>query len=82
MTNQQKRSEDALTRLCGALLEYAPDTPWSDYIARAEAAVGTQFAETPLLKEAQAQLTAYFAGRLQRFDLPLAPKGTPFQLAC
>ena len=25
MTNQQKRSEDALIRLCGALLEYAPD---------------------------------------------------------
>lgn len=25
------------------------------------------------------QLTAYFAGELQAFDLPLAPKGTPFQ---
>ncbi|MFA5683127.1 MAG: methylated-DNA--[protein]-cysteine S-methyltransferase [Lysobacteraceae bacterium] len=28
-----------------------------------------------------AQLDAYFAGQRQRFDLPLAPTGTPFQLA-
>jgi len=28
---------------------------------------------------AVAQLTAYFAGELQTFDFPLAPKGTPFQ---
>ncbi|MDQ1119842.1 MULTISPECIES: methylated-DNA--[protein]-cysteine S-methyltransferase [Pseudoxanthomonas] len=33
----------------------------------------------PLLREAQAQLDAYFAGRLQAFDLPLAPHGTAFQ---
>jgi methylated-DNA-[protein]-cysteine S-methyltransferase len=26
------------------------------------------------------QLTAYFEGRLQTFDVPLAPVGTPFQL--
>jgi methylated-DNA-[protein]-cysteine S-methyltransferase len=26
------------------------------------------------------QLNAYFAGELQSFDLPLAPRGTPFQL--
>lgn len=30
-------------------------------------------------KTAVSQLTAYFAGELQTFDLPLAPKGTPFQ---
>ena len=30
--------------------------------------------------EARAQLGAYFAGRLTRFDLALAPRGTPFQL--
>ncbi|KQO64365.1 cysteine methyltransferase [Methylobacterium sp. Leaf87] len=30
--------------------------------------------------EARAQLTAYFDGRLTRFDLALAPRGTPFQL--
>ena len=33
----------------------------------------------PLLAEAIAQLTAYFAGALRTFDLPLAPVGTPFQ---
>lgn len=34
----------------------------------------------PLLKEAQSQLSAYFAGKLQTFDLPLDLAGTPFQL--
>ena len=36
---------------------------------------------TPLLQEVLRQLTAYFAGTLTAFDLPLAPKGTPFQQA-
>ena len=30
---------------------------------------------------ARAQLDSYFAGTLQRFDLPLAPSGSDFQLA-
>lgn len=30
-------------------------------------------------REAIAQLDAYFEGRLRRFDLALAPEGTPFQ---
>lgn len=33
----------------------------------------------PVLAEARTQLEAYFAGDLKQFDLPLAPKGTPFQ---
>lgn len=32
-----------------------------------------------VLDEARRQLNAYFAGKLRAFDLPLAPKGTPFQ---
>lgn len=36
---------------------------------------------SPLLDEAEAQLQAYFAGVRTTFDLPLAPKGTPFQRA-
>ena len=31
------------------------------------------------LKEAVKQLTAYFSGKLQKFDLPLLPEGTEFQ---
>lgn len=33
----------------------------------------------PLLDAAREQLADYFAGQRDRFDLPLAPKGTPFQ---
>jgi methylated-DNA-[protein]-cysteine S-methyltransferase len=32
-----------------------------------------------LLREAEEQLSAYFAGELTRFDLPLSPRGTDFQ---
>ena len=34
----------------------------------------------PLLLDAADQLRAYFAGELREFDLPLAPRGTAFQL--
>ena len=34
---------------------------------------------TPVLEEAQRQLDRYFKRELQRFDLPLGARGTPFQ---
>lgn len=36
----------------------------------------------PLVIEVQSQLRAYFAGELKAFELPLAPRGTAFQLGC
>ena len=35
---------------------------------------------SPLLAEAARQLDAYFAGKLSRFDLPLRPSGSDFEL--
>ena len=36
--------------------------------------------DAPLLVEAARQLAAYFAGELTTFDLPLAPRGTDYQV--
>ncbi|SCA56354.1 Methylated-DNA--protein-cysteine methyltransferase [Candidatus Terasakiella magnetica] len=35
--------------------------------------------ETPLLKEAKAQISAYFSAKLTQFDLPVDPHGTDHQ---
>ena len=35
--------------------------------------------ETPLIKKAYQQLLEYFEGKRKHFELPLKPKGTPFQ---
>ena len=40
------------------------------------------YEQTPLLMAAAKQLAAYFAGEIDRFELPLAPKGTEFQRRC
>lgn len=41
---------------------------------------GARQGETPLLAEACRQLGQYFAGERRGFDLPLAPRGTAFQV--
>lgn len=37
--------------------------------------------DEPVLAQARRQLDEFFAGQRSRFDLPLAPQGTPFQQA-
>ena len=41
--------------------------------------VGTREDDDPLLRSAADQLAAYFRRDLKEFDLPLTPRGTPFQ---
>jgi methylated-DNA-[protein]-cysteine S-methyltransferase len=36
--------------------------------------------ETPLIKKAAGQIREYFEGKRKKFDLPLAPHGTEFQV--
>lgn len=53
---------------------------FSPFHARADGRpIGDRDDEVPVLKEAVAQLRAYFARDLKDFDLPLAPRGTEFQ---
>ena len=44
-----------------------------------DTAEGLPSSPTPLLREAERQLHAYFIGHLRSFDLPLAGDGTDFQ---
>ncbi len=44
--------------------------------------VDFKISETPLHCEVQRQLQEYFAGERRKFDLPLSPEGTDFQLRC
>ena len=41
--------------------------------------VGAEPGSDAILDETRRQLDAYFAGKIRRFDLPLAPRGTAFQ---
>ena len=40
----------------------------------------TEERDSAVFSQARAQLAEYFAGKRTRFELPLAPEGTPFQL--
>ena len=55
-------------------IEFSPFRPPAD-----GRPLGARDDEHPVLAEAVRQLTAYFAGELTTFDLPLAPVGTDFQ---
>ena len=59
-------SSEALLRL--DLGDLRPDPAWS------------RDDHHPVLGEASRQLELYFQGHLRRFDLPLRPEGTPYQL--
>ncbi len=63
--------QDTLCELWFADQKYTPGN----------AAEYEQNQDLPLFKALRDQLDAYFAGRLQEFELPLAPAGTPFQMA-
>ena len=55
-------------------IEFSPFRPPAD-----GRPLGARSDDEPVLAEATRQLTAYFAGELTDFDLPLAPIGTDFQ---
>ena len=64
----------------GEIPETTPRASTAHHAERASLPLGDRHDEEPVLKEAVDQLGAYFSGRLEHFDLPLAPVGTPFQL--
>jgi methylated-DNA-[protein]-cysteine S-methyltransferase len=76
------RAELTLSTPIGAVLHLTADAGeivGCEFLARARAR-STPTRE-PVLREARAQIDAYFRKRLHRFDLPLALTGTPFQVA-
>ncbi|NOZ62643.1 MAG: methylated-DNA--[protein]-cysteine S-methyltransferase [Calditrichaeota bacterium] len=69
------------------VLYYSSPIGFIEIISAADAITGIYFCKekrlpeesTPVLKECRDQLQAYFAGQLQKFDLPLSFSGTEFQ---
>lgn len=60
---------DALTGIYFQDCAHAPAVPPTWQVAR----------DLPLFAETERQLAEFAAGQRREFDLPLAPKGTPFQ---
>ena len=50
-----------------------------EFAPHGDAQPGPRVDDDPVLGAACEQLAAYFARELKEFDLPLAPRGTPFQ---
>lgn len=69
-------SSISITSPIGSLRVYEQDAA----IAAVRWGSGADGEQTALLREAGRQLQAYFAGRLSRFDLPLAGGGTAFDM--
>ncbi len=69
---------DALTGMAFHAVGPVSETTVAGVLGEAARQLDAHFAG--VLGEAARQLDAYFAGRLTVFDLPLAPRGTPFQL--
>jgi methylated-DNA-[protein]-cysteine S-methyltransferase len=71
--------------LCGLYLEQRrhPPSPalLGDDVTSSRSERGDATSSQSVFAEAARQLEAYFDGRLTEFELPLAPAGTPFQLA-
>jgi len=61
----------ALTGVYMAVHRHTDRTGWGERVVLEDA--------PEVLRTAAAQLSAYFAGDLTEFDLPLAPRGTDFQ---
>ena len=76
------RADMTLSTPVGAVLQVSADAGeivGCDFHSRARAR--STAVRDPLLREARAQIDAYFRKKLRRFDLPLALHGTPFQIA-
>jgi methylated-DNA-[protein]-cysteine S-methyltransferase len=52
---------------------------WFDVQTTAPDDFGTENADHPILRQAIAELTEYFAGQRQQFEVPTAAQGTDFQ---
>ncbi len=63
----------------GAITIGATSSALTHLLFETDRPLDTAQQETPLIKEAFGQLTEYLQGQRQLFDLPLEPKGTPFQ---
>lgn len=66
--------DDTVVALSGAWFLDQSDLPAPSHAWR-------QDTQHPILRQAQTELTEWFAGQRREFDVALAPQGTPFQQA-